>query len=72
MSIEDTINGMSYKLHLVVGASMGFISSVLTDNADQIVLTFVLGVVGALGAACVKLLVDVIRKRVKRGDDNKD
>lgn len=72
MNLEDTIDGLSYKFHMVIGTAIGFLTSVITNNVDEIFLTFMLGVAGALGASFVKLMVDLVKKSNKRGKGKHD
>ena len=65
-TLEDTISGLSYKFHLVIGTAIGFLTSIITDNANQLALTFLMGVAGALGAAVVKFTIDLFKRYKKK------
>lgn len=62
----DSISEISYKIHIIIGFGAGMFSSLVLNNIDDFLVTFLMGACGALGAGLVKLLTDWARKGVKK------
>lgn len=62
MNLQEAIDNMSYRIHIIIGSVLGVSTSAILDHLDQIFLTVIFGFAGAIGAAMAKLLVALIRK----------
>lgn len=63
--ITEAFSGISYKFNIIIGFSTGVFASALSDNLNDIILTFILGASSALGAALIKYIMNKIKRKEK-------
>lgn len=65
--ILESASEMPYKIYITVGFLTGTLSSAIAGHLSDIVLTFLLGVSSAFGAALGKFILNYIKKHFFRG-----
>jgi len=56
-------SGLSYKIYMTVGATLGVARDFTVNHWEDVLLTAILGFVGALFAGLAKLLIDKMKGR---------
>jgi len=66
MAILQELNIFSIKFYSAMGMLWGFGSALLMDSAHTIVLTLILGFVGAVGGGLGKILINCLNSKLKK------
>lgn len=63
MKLVDYLEEIPSKLIYVIGGVIGVGFSFISDNAVEFALAFLLGFLGAIGAAAAKLVASLIKRK---------
>lgn len=66
IDMVESISEISYKIHMIIGFGAGMFSSLVRNNVDDFLVTFLMGACGALGAGIVKAFMDYFKKKTRK------